>query len=308
MGKWPIVFEGNSYLIKSNLEKPINYIRKCQRLNERFAKSKDAKTIEKIANLYPQEPIAIDFYISDNISIKNNAISNIYQAIIEYRLYDLFLIMNISAPGSYNAYNTYVIKELDILNEKLNLSNYNFEASLLNNNNNNWPKIEFLDINQTVKWFFHIRNNLRLKPESRIEKALFSIIYICKSDVNINTIVWIFYALETLFDTKAGSNYSSLIIRIANLLSLNEKQKSYLKKNMRKLYDIRSSFVHGGLEVVHPIHDERLDKFVDKSYSSLIGLCDFGFLIILSCIQEIIRRNWVQIDFEESITGIRMHD
>jgi hypothetical protein len=82
-----------------------------------------------------------------------------------------------------------------------------------------------------------------------------------------------------------------------------DKQFAILKKRLRELYDLRSAFVHGGLEIGHPIHSEVIDNRLDVQYGPLLNANQFGFSLLLSSIQDTIGRHWVEPRFTETLSG-----
>jgi hypothetical protein len=88
------------------------------------------------------------------------------------------------------------------------------------------------------------------------------------------------------------------------LLALQAEESRSLRKQMRLLYDIRSSIVHGGFEAIHPMHNELLDKRIDSIFARLLDASEYGNAVILSCFQNLIARGWVQLKFDEVVGGI----
>jgi hypothetical protein len=68
--------------------------------------------------------------------------------------------------------------------------------------------------------------------------------HLAKTDLSLNTIIWLFYALETLYDTQPGENRRALITRIGLVLSPDDKQRAYLKKELRDLYCVFHAMVN----------------------------------------------------------------
>src|SRR5665647_703428 len=99
-------------------------------------------------------------------------------------------------------------------------------------------------------------------------------------------VVWLFYAFESLLQTRAGENFSSIVRRLCLLLDADEKQAVFVRKKMRDLYDIRSAIVHGGLEITHPMHDEGTDKRAEKSFMQIMRATDYGHAFLIAAIQK----------------------
>ena len=117
------------------------------------------------------------------------------------------------------------------------------------------------------------------------------------------TVIWLFYAFESLLQTKVGENFSAIVSRLCLLLAATEEQARFVKKRMRALYNIRSAVVHGGFEVIHPMHDETLDFRIDDTYSELMKAADWGHAFLLAAIQQTIQNGWLFPHFSESISG-----
>jgi Apea-like HEPN len=140
----------------------------------------------------------------------------------------------------------------------------------------------------------------------RIErrKVLFALMHICKADTSLDTIIWLFYALETFYDTQPGENRRALTNRIGMVLLPNDKERSYLKDSLRKLYDIRSGFVHGGREIAHPMNNSVLDNRVEGKFTELMDASEFDFASLLTSVQSAIEGGYRELSFNETMTGM----
>ena len=138
-------------------------------------------------------------------------------------------------------------------------------------------------------------------PKSSMEKVVFAFWHLCAEELSQTSVIWIFYAIETLLGTTPGENRRALHERICLLLKPTEKQESEIKKNLGILYDYRSSLVHGGLQIYHPLQFESLDKAVDEKYQRLMGVAEFGFAILLIALQTIIGSGWRSPKFTQTL-------
>jgi hypothetical protein len=193
--------------------------------------------------------------------------------------------MNIAAPGSLNLHNATLKwapknpKLGRLAHHTFSLSNLYFALAWLDRNNNKWPKTTRLSLPDVVSWYSKVRTGASQTPRNQMEKVLFALLHLSISADTPATVVWLFNGLETLFGTRPNENRRALIERAQLLLRPNEKERKYLKDNLEKLYKIRSSFVHGGMEVVHPMHNESLDATVENKWAELSAACEFGFSI-----------------------------
>jgi hypothetical protein len=272
------------------------HYRVMQRLEAALGTSKVDEIIREFSHAKIQIPCTV--------SIESpKARTRVSSSFLEYLLYDFFLIMNIAVPGSCNFYGGVIRSKDQPYDPEISLSSYFFETAHLRSQSNRWPPTKILPLSSVHKWFFAVRNDVRQVPKSRMERVLFGLMQLAIADVTPTTFIWLFYALETLFDTKAGENSRSLVERIKLLLGPNDKEFKLLRKNLSELYGVRSAFVHGGLGVIHPMHDETLDPEAEKSYVRFLELADFGFIILLAAVQEVVSKNWTDLRFEETLHG-----
>ena len=221
-------------------------------------------------------------------------------AMLEAHVYDVFLLSNIAAPGSFTLSRAIVKAHGERFWPEIALEPIWFEVTCKNTQRRDWyaPRRN-LPTDKVCDWYFGIRAGLSQVPQTRMEKVLFGLLHLSKSELSPQSIIWIFYVLETLLDTKAGENFQSMIRRIRLLLPLDEQQGAQLRKKLREMYDLRSAFVHGGLDVIHPMHNETLDRAVDERYQRLMDSADFGFALLLRTLQEVIDRGLRDPQFEE---------
>src|SRR5262249_21389384 len=135
---------------------------------------------------------------------------NILEHFIEVILYDLFIIMNISTPSSFDLYSAKIDSNNSITNQRIELSNARFEMSLLDSMEHGWPHINNIDIFDVRDWYLSSRRLLSMTPKGRMEKVLFALLHISRTHTSEMTVIFIFYALESLFDTKTGENFRTL--------------------------------------------------------------------------------------------------
>lgn len=223
-----------------------------------------------------------------------------FSAYANSKLADVFLILNIANPGCCNFYRSELVAaDPDYVHRDCSYSALQFEFSSLRTYEAEWPHVEVLDVDAVLNWFDRVRTGFGLLPRSSVERALFAMLNIAAGELSPTTVVWIFYALESLLDTRPGENCSAIERRVSMLLNINEKQRAILRKGLRALYDYRSSVVHGGLKMIHPLHNEQLDPSIDDEYGRMMDVADFGFTILLACIQELVRKKCVSLSFVE---------
>lgn len=264
---------------------------------------------EKNAIRFPRTPIRVKCKatVVQPDSDKMDAIHHAQHHLESY-LHDLFLILNLAAPGCCSFWGHSSIRPVPprpprFAGVDLLLSEYQFDNSYMGGYWDKWPAPKIMDLEKVTRWYRAVRNGINQVPESRAQKVLFALMHLSKGDTSLDMIIWLFYALETLYDTQPGENRRALTNRIALVLGPDEKQRSHLKKELQTLYEIRSGFAHGGREIVHPINNERLDRRVEGKFQELMDASEFGFTVLICSLQALIERGWTEFKFHETLTG-----
>jgi hypothetical protein len=264
---------------------------------------KNTRDLDSVLKSFPSRKARIKL-VAETVGSDKRAqdrAEQIADSVIQCYLHDVFLILNICAPACCDLYRGTLLANLKT---EVSLSNVFFEIALLGSLNQRWPTIRTLSLPQTIQWFGSIRSGVQQLPQNPAEKALFALLHISRLDMDPMIVVWIFYALESLFQTRAGENFSSLVQRMISLLDLDGHQSKLLREKMRSLYSIRSGIVHGGFEVSHPMHDGFLDERVEPNYRRVMDATEYGLTVLLAALQSTIARGWKYPTFAENMNGI----
>jgi len=133
---------------------------------------------------------------------------------------------------------------------------------------------------------------------------MFALLHLAKLDNEMTlSVVWLFYAFESLLQTKVGENFGSIVRRLTLLLELPNGEVPAMKKQMRVLYDLRSAIVHGGFEAIHPMNDDSLDKRVNSVFGRLLDANEYGLVLLVAAVQKMAEKNWPQLRFDEIIVS-----
>lgn len=215
---------------------------------------------------------------------------------VENALYDIFTIANLALPSAADFFALRLESTGRTPAESLELSAYYLDQHF--SRRFPWPAFSKIDVADVDRWYMRIRNGVAQIPDTPVERAIFALLHVCRSAGRPEDIVWLFYGFESLFQSRAGENFSALVDRIALILHPTEKQSKYLKKQLREMYDLRSSFVHGGLQVIHPAHHDAIDPRIDAKYSDILALSVFGTRLLVACLQRYAKENWNSVSFK----------
>jgi len=298
--------DGVEARVNTDLSKITDWYKKHQSVNKMFQEALERG--EKNLGKFLMPSIADEIVLSSEISLmgKNDISSYGWypRFFVEKYIYDVFFIMNMSVPGSCEFLNL-KIRDKDIsTSERFYLSAYNFEEGYYNFLDKRKAAPIELPIETVACWYNELGIGVKQKADSNIEKAIFSLLHICKSDMDVTSIIWIFHALEAIYGTKVGESFTNLINRMSVLLELDKKNQKVVKKHLRELYDYRSSFVHGGYQVHHPMRQDVIDRRLDDDYSRIYGLGQIGFNLVVASIQRLIKNHWFGVEISEEIKGV----
>lgn len=222
---------------------------------------------------------------------------------LRYYIYEIFICANLSCPGSADFLNLAVEPQDSKRAGKLRLSAYYFDEWFVASIRGQAPKAIALDPTDVVSWVQAVNPTVTQRAETGTQRALFALYHMCHSDGHIDFVVWLFTALESLLSTRVGENFSGMVRRASLVLGLDPAEQKHLSRELRKLYDLRSAFVHGGYAVAHPLHYESIDPRLDKDYSEVVELSMYGFTVLAAILQAMIASKRHSLTFEERLVG-----
>jgi len=220
---------------------------------------------------------------------------------VEYYIYEIFTVANLTCPGAAEFFNIAVHNNNSASVTNLRLSAYYFGEWAIESIRGAKPAAKYLSVDSAIAWFHAVNPRVTQKAENGTQRALFALYELCRSDGQIDFVLWLFNALESLLATRVGENFSAVVRRASLLLQFDHKETTTLSKRLRKLYDLRSAFVHGGYEIAHPLHREPIDKRLDADYSKLLELGTYGFSVLAALLQAMVERNIQELCFEERL-------
>lgn len=227
----------------------------------------------------------------------------------EQYLYDVFFMANISLPGSCEFLNARFINlyrsNEDSYHEKMYLSSYNFELSHLDFIKGKKFSPNTLPIEEVLSWYKSLDLGVTQIGDTKAARAIFALFHVCKSEMDVASIIWMFHAFEAIYVTRFGESVAGMVSRMMMLLDLPVTEQKLLTKTIRKLYDVRSSFVHGGYRVHHPLSSDQLDPRLNDLRMDTYDLCQIGFNLVVLSFQKLIEKKWFGIKVVEQVEGLR---
>ncbi len=229
------------------------------------------------------------------ISLRFSGEANIHSQInaIKKSLFDLFFVSNLGVPGILDFYSAEIT--LGDKAEKLSLSHFYFEESLSFKMQGMFPYANCYSLKESKTWFEKLNISQKIESDLPIERAIFSLLHICMMKLDISMVTWIFHALESIYGTNSGRGFNDMSSQIFFLLKIPERKQKSFKKKLRELNDLRSSFVHGGYKVPHPLNDDINEQIYE--------LTNFGVVLIICSLQQLMKNNWSGLKVSEVYEG-----
>ena len=210
---------------------------------------------------------------------------------VTYHLCNVFLAMNISAPGSADLGGVQITGEGALNDTELSLSAYDYDFAWTSSREGKWPAIEQVPLDACFEWLAPLESRVVQIADSDIERLLLSLLRIAQMDSSPDSSVWICSGLEALFPTSFGKTQPQLVSAISDLLGANEKQKEILKTRLRAIYDLRNAFAHGKLPITHPYSNERVEERVAHEFDRYVDVHLDGIRLLLACVQRLVVRH-----------------
>jgi hypothetical protein len=219
------VHDGVSVIVDANWTKVTEYFKKHQVENGVFQTAL-AENKKDSGKLIPNIDSNLKLIANIKIHGENEfSKSKWYPSFfLEKYIYDVFFILNMSIPGSCEFLNLKFKDE----SERFYLSAFNFELGYEDFLNNKKICISELPVETVYNWYKELSLNVKQKSDLPIEKAIFSLLHICKSEMDVTSIIWIFHALEAIYGTRVGEGFTNLIDRMTTLFSGMIKKRNKL--------------------------------------------------------------------------------
>lgn len=268
----------------------------------------DLKTIWGIHKKYRREEVIYHFkikvsykkqYFEDlekehGINSNDFFKSEILPDKVEKRFYDFLMILNICRVGGFH----FGIGFLDYGGGYKQLKKMNLYTTELYDYSidKKWPKFENLGIRKTWNWFITILNptNIDELSSTNLSRAFNAFSYLYEESDEINKLFWTMVGIEAIY--VKGKEGIAQQIKEKGQLFLGEIGE--FKKRLTKMYDYRSSFIHGSKNFPSFFHvDDAIDSYENFS-TELFEVLFTAESMLIATIQKIAKENKQGLNFK----------
>lgn len=225
---------------------------------------------------------------------------------LDFFLHQMFLALNLASPGccTYTKIGTHRDDLPDLLSQSLELRGHAGKPYTLSSSDS-WPSISSIPLSDTWSWLQSLNSDIHPIAQTRIERALFALLHLGKeNEVSPTRLIWLAYALEALFDTPDLGINKTLRDRIFLVLGKPTSHIKPIKKAIYSFYELRSSLVHGDLEIAYPFVGPSLYPECAELENKIKTDTDLAIAIVWATLQFLVRKNWRSIEFSESFSGL----
>jgi hypothetical protein len=160
-----------------------------------------------------------------------------------------------------------------------------------------WPREIEVSYSDALKWVDKILENQPLVASTPIGRALAAFSQVAASEKhhgNHLQLFWAMMALEALYCEGTEALKRQLFEKAAIIFGpLTDN-----KKRIRSLYDFRSAFVHGSLEMPYSFTFYHEDTAVDSFHDDLHEAESISYLLLIASLQFLVRNDRTDLNFK----------
>lgn len=213
----------------------------------------------------------------------------------------VFLAVNLSCPGAAQFWDWEIRTRSE--RHRLRWSSHLFDA-VWHEETPSWVAPRVIHFEQVWNWLMHTGVAASQVAHTPTQRAVLSLMNASWTEFySPTTIVWLSSAIEALYGLPPGGLSSALKRRTAQLFQLDPVGAKKAGRDLGGFYEARSRIVHGSFSVIHPLHNDIVDRSVDDIYDALASLQTLGTAFVVGTLQRMIEQGWLSLEFPERLVG-----
>jgi hypothetical protein len=227
--------------------------------------------------------------------------------LMEYRVKHILVYLNLARPGFFDSREGVIVSDLSYgKTERKTEKNafpilcFTLDHGLLYSYK--WPTLYELSLSQTLDWLELQREALAATSRNRIQRALNAFSYLFHDNLHDNTASDLFFAiagLEALFVEGDLAIQKQVDIKTQLILG----SRTEFKRLFNDLYNFRSKFIHGQLDIPNRFHFEDDDEKVIDHNSDSYQYSTLAIMILIASIQQHLIQGKDEMEFELVLKG-----
>jgi len=170
-------------------------------------------------------------------------------AYVELFFHDVFLLLNLSTPGSFGG-------TVSMSGGESRVRDVTFSARVFSYAS----ELEQVPLDKVIAWYDGLGIGTRQIAEGGVAVALFHLLHLARGE----------------------ENEEESIRRLAGAA------EALGKRDDRRLFELRQEIARGGTMVIHPMHDDGLDPGVEDATAEWIDVADRAAGVVIGALQKLI--------------------
>ena len=245
-------------------------------------------------------PVDVTYYLTHDLFINHK--EHVMGYYLEMIIYDIFLIANLSHPGSLSIYKLELLidETYSIIFENEPLI---FGMIIQPRGSIKWLNNFKIDLSVVSNWYNSFNLIEKQLSTSNLERCLYAMLNLTASyRIGPLSIIWLTLALESIYNLPKSSICKTLLNRICLVFDSSLEEEKQIKKIVSNFYDHRSRIVHGDFDICHPSLNELLDEELDGYIGKIFQKEAIVSNILVVTLQKMILKNSKKLCFKESIS------
>jgi hypothetical protein len=214
--------------------------------------------------------------------------------IVMKRISDFLIMVNLCHPGLIELKTSELVHN-GILQEHTSLpkmDGISIQSALVYSGKMNWPHLRTLKLIDAWNWHLQRKTYLEMEgfendPTSRAINAFSRLFESPTMDIAMH-LVWAMVGIEALYVRGKDSVMQQVRDKVPSVLGEHEM----FKKGFKKMYEFRSRFIHGDLDIPGLYHLGDAGAEIEKYHTDQERTVSFAVAILTASLQEIITGNW----------------
>ncbi len=158
LSKKEFIDNGNKFKIMIDWSKALEDYRRSEKFIQKIKlKPKTKKEAKRVLDLIQPKPISIPCIVHIESRKKKKLKRESSRFFVWYFLHEVFLLLNLSSPGSANFYSLKIPSKTKYTKTDLNLSAAYFELAWIRSLDEKDPKIDYIPLQKVIEWYNHFQ-------------------------------------------------------------------------------------------------------------------------------------------------------
>lgn len=219
--------------------------------------------------------------------------------ITEILIKKLLVLMNFYLPGSSDCKYVYPTNEDSEFPNLVCRSHFQNTALALSSAGMRLtPEISFSNF---FEWSNQLSGFWTGETTQPLSRCLNFVSYVHHHTHQLNTLAdfsWIMAALEAILTENSQEIRSKMVRR--TILLVPEIEKFLSTKQIGRIYDFRSRFIHGDLKIRNHFYDDFEFDWPGKEFADNFTQAS---AILFKCVHAVAERGWTKLAFEDTVAG-----